>query len=83
MIKPFPTPTTKPGPSANVHSLTATSDRPTVSSVAESVLVPARSCRKVTSASMLRIPTRMNVDSMSRAVTNPRARGSLCRLKIE
>jgi hypothetical protein len=48
MIKPFRTPTTKPGPSANVHSLTASSDLPTVSSVAESVLVPARSSRRVT-----------------------------------
>ena len=80
MINPFPTPTTKPGPSTNVHSLTATSDLPTVSSVAESVLPPARSCLRVTSASMQRMPTRMKVHSMIRAATNPRARGSLCRL---
>src|SRR4029453_7123262 len=48
-ISPFPTPTMKPGPSRNVQSWMATSDRPTVTSeLASPPAAPPTSCRMVT-----------------------------------
>lgn len=66
-ISPFPTPTTKPGPSANVQPCILTSDLLAARSAAASA--PAASYRNDTTAMMQRMPTAMNMHSTSRAVT--------------
>ena len=71
-INPFPTPTMKPGPNRNDHSLIASipcqraGDTPV-----------GASCRKVATARRQMMPTAMKTDSITRAVTYATAPTSL------
>ena len=64
-ISPFPTPTTKPGPSWNVHSWRATSAWPTVDESAASAPLAPRVLPQRHDVRTLRTPTAMKTDSIT------------------